>query len=71
VRGRKIKGSSTILGSVVYTNGWLLKPWGSLYEPARLEVEKAVTATETERSGIDAARWAEKVVRGFGVAGGQ
>lgn len=25
----------------------------------RLEVEKAVTATEREKSGIDAARWAE------------
>jgi hypothetical protein len=35
------------------------------YEPTRLEVKKAVTATETGKSGTDAVRWAEKVVRGL------
>jgi 1-acylglycerone phosphate reductase len=40
---------------------WKL-PKGSLYEPARLEVE-TMAAVETGKSSIDASRWAEKVER--------
>jgi 1-acylglycerone phosphate reductase len=41
---------------------WKL-PKGSLYEPAKVEVEKTMHGAETAASGVDTAPWAERVVR--------
>ena len=50
---------SKILGKLAV---WRL-PKGSLYEPAREEVEKTMDGSGTESTRVDAAPWAEKVVK--------